>query len=116
MRHFLNARRTSTMSSSLSSTKRIISDVVAIGACLLQFNPKRTTAPGSRIDAIAAAQSLHRFPDNRQANAGAGILLGAMESLKDRKDFALMFRCDPDPVVVHQQAEPPVAPLAKNSH
>jgi hypothetical protein len=53
------------------------------------------------LDAHLAAHALGAFANDRQADAGSGIVLGTVQSLEHMKNALLMFAGDADAVVLN---------------
>src|SRR5262245_50681974 len=66
----------------------------------MQAHPESTPLAGLRVDSYAAAHSLNSLLDDRQANAGAFIGLVRVKPLEAAEDAFLIFRRNPDPIVL----------------
>src|SRR5438094_721126 len=56
-----------------------------------------------RIHPNTAAEAFNDFLAYRQSDAGAGISLPRMQTLKDREDAGLILEVDADAVVTHEK-------------
>src|ERR1700722_10497791 len=98
------ASRTSRASGRLSSANRRISGRAPESLDLLRDGEEEG---GSLFrfgfDPDSSAITLDHPLANCQANAGAGILLVAMEPFENAKDFLLVLRVDADPVILNRK-------------
>src|SRR5688572_26199085 len=72
---------------------------------LAQFNPKSATTTCSGLDPHASPHAFDAFGDNRQANAGAGILF-PVETNEGTKDLLLMLRGNANALIFHPEPDP----------
>ena len=66
-----------------------------------QGEVKRGALAGVRVHPDTSAMLFHDFLAERQADPGAGIVGGRMQTLKDDEDTVGILRIDPDTVIPH---------------
>ena len=69
---------------------------------------------GFGFDPDPSAIAFNHALTDCQTDAGTAVLLGVVQPLEYSKDFLLILRIDPDPIVLHRKAPELPAPLRRD--
>src|SRR5467141_1872559 len=109
---FRKARRTSSTSSGLSSTSRMVLPFLIMGLLRCgEFDPESTALAWPRLHTRATTHPLHALAHDGQPDARPRVRLRAVETLEHSEDALVMLRGNTYAVVLDPEAQ--VGPVAR---